>query len=123
MTDQEFIARELIEFFKDEPHKAVLWMITDNPMFGGISPASLIALRGDIGLNKVKRFVEASKEMNSLPEMNYEQAVHLFEFAKTNDNIGLIRKLKEYIEKNGETRWGFRKMLQEINKILENKNG
>lgn len=62
MTDLEFIARELAEFFKDEPHKAVLWMMVDNPNFGGISPANLILLRGDKGIEKVKKFIEVAKD-------------------------------------------------------------
>jgi hypothetical protein len=68
MNDKEYIAKELAEFFKDEPFKAVLWLITDNPMFGGLSPASLIVIRGDVGIAKVRKFVEASKELNTPPE-------------------------------------------------------
>jgi hypothetical protein len=64
MNDKEYIARELAEFFKDEPFKAVLWLMVDNPMFGGISPTMLIALRGDIGLKKVRMFIEQAKEEN-----------------------------------------------------------
>lgn len=68
MNDKEYIARELAEFFKDEPFKAVLWLITDNPNFGGTSPATLMVLRGDVGVAKVRTFVEASKELNTPPE-------------------------------------------------------
>lgn len=35
-------AKAVIFFFRDEPYKAILWFITDNPMLGGISPMAMI---------------------------------------------------------------------------------
>lgn len=57
------IARGLAEFFKDEPHKIALWLLCRNPMFGGCSPAELIAIRGERGLQKVAQFVLSAKEL------------------------------------------------------------
>lgn len=58
-TASEKLSKLLATFFKDEPHKAVLWILTANPMFGGISPAQLIVLRGEKGFEKVLKFAEA----------------------------------------------------------------
>lgn len=60
--DIKYIADYLTEFFKDCPIKAVTWLLTPNPMFGGISACSLIALgRG----YKVIEFMKAAKEGNT----------------------------------------------------------
>jgi len=61
MTDEEFIARKLTEFFKEEPHKAVLWMMLENPLLGNLRPTDLITL-GKV--NKLRRFVESLIEGN-----------------------------------------------------------
>ena len=62
--DQKLIADYLAEFFKDEPEKITHWLLTRNPMFGEVSPAALIAIRGPSGLKKVADFVKAAKEQN-----------------------------------------------------------
>jgi hypothetical protein len=36
------IAETLGNFFEAEPHKAVLWMMTPNPMLGNVVPAWLM---------------------------------------------------------------------------------
>lgn len=59
------IARGLADFFKKEPHKIALWLLCKNPMFGGISPAELIALRGAEGSKKVAQFILAAQEMGA----------------------------------------------------------
>ena len=57
----KYIAEHLSEFFKDEPAKAVMWLLIPNPNFGNISPNSLIAIgRG----HKVIEFMKAAKEEN-----------------------------------------------------------
>lgn len=57
------IAGYLAEFFKKDPEKIALWMLLDNPMFGGISPAALITLgRG----KKVLEYVRACKKENDM---------------------------------------------------------
>jgi len=68
ISDNEYIARELAEVFKEEPYKAVLWLLVPNPMFGNITPAELVALRGPVGLAKIKKFIEVTKEENTPPE-------------------------------------------------------
>jgi|CXWL01.1.fsa_nt_gi hypothetical protein len=57
-NDIEIIAKHLAEFFKDEPHKIVYWLLTPNPNFGNITPAWLI--EHDRG-HKVVQFIESSK--------------------------------------------------------------
>jgi hypothetical protein len=59
------IAFELAEFFKDEPHKIALWLLSKNFNFGGCSPAELIVIREKAGLEKVAKFILRSKEENS----------------------------------------------------------
>jgi hypothetical protein len=60
----DYISSYLVEFFKEEPAKAVKWLLIPNPMFGGISANSLIAIgRG----YKVIEFMKAAKEGNQLP--------------------------------------------------------
>lgn len=34
----------VLEFFKDEPHKAFWWFTTENPLLGGVSPARMIEI-------------------------------------------------------------------------------
>jgi hypothetical protein len=58
------IAHGLTDFFKDEPHKIALWLLTPNPHFGNVSPSELIAVRGEVGLKKVAKFVKNSIEEN-----------------------------------------------------------
>jgi len=60
------IAHGLAEFFKDEPYKIALWLLCDNPFFGNVSPAQLIAIRGDAGLKKVANFIISSREGEGL---------------------------------------------------------
>jgi hypothetical protein len=57
------IARGLAEFFKDEPHKIALWLLLPNPMFGNITPAELIVIRGHDGLRKVANFIQSAQEL------------------------------------------------------------
>jgi hypothetical protein len=58
------IAYGLALFFKDEPWKIAIWLLTKNPNFGGYSPAELIALREEKGLEKVAKFILTAKEEN-----------------------------------------------------------
>jgi hypothetical protein len=64
---KSIIAHGLAEFFKDEPHKAVLWVLCKNPHFGGTSPAELIVILGKGGLQRVAGFIlTASEESKGL---------------------------------------------------------
>lgn len=58
------IAHGLADFFKAEPHKIALWLLCNNPHFGGVSPANLISIRGEAGLEKVARFIVAAQELS-----------------------------------------------------------
>ena len=51
-------ALELVKkFFKEEPHKYDLWMTTNNPMTGGVSPRWMI----DVGREeKLIQFIKES---------------------------------------------------------------
>lgn len=64
-NDMEFIASYLLEFFKDDPKKAIYWLLTPNPNFGGVSPAWLITMDRHA---KVIKFIETAKFENSSPE-------------------------------------------------------
>jgi hypothetical protein len=72
VTDEErtvhktIIATYLAHFFKEEPYKIALWLLDENPMFGGTSPAQLIAIRGDAGLKKVSQFISVAKDESEL---------------------------------------------------------
>lgn len=59
----DFIASYLAEFFKDEPKKAVIWMMTPNPHLGQIVPAWLM-LSHPNGAKKLMQFVRDCKEGN-----------------------------------------------------------
>jgi len=61
VSDEEFISRQLADFFKEEPYKAVLWIMVKNPHFGNISPLQLIAMGR---IHRVKQFIENAKEGN-----------------------------------------------------------
>lgn len=53
MTSEEKLelAKLLAEFFKDDPHKIALWLLSDNPNFG-CAPCDLVAVgRGHKVLN------------------------------------------------------------------------
>lgn len=67
LTQEETLelAKFLKDFFKDAPQKAILWILTKNPAFGGISPATLIGIGRGI---KVLEFVRASKSENTPDE-------------------------------------------------------
>lgn len=39
------IAEEIAEFFEDEPWKITMWWFTENPFFGGTTPAKLYLMR------------------------------------------------------------------------------
>ena len=58
------ISRGLADFFKDEPHKIALWLLTPNSHFGGVSPAEIIAIRGEAGLAKVAKFINNTRGEN-----------------------------------------------------------
>lgn len=62
--DVDVIADGLAEFFKDDPRKISVWLLTSNPHFGGCTPAELIGIRGDKGMYKVARFVDGSMDEN-----------------------------------------------------------
>lgn len=64
-TALESLADGLAAFFKDEPQKIALWLLTPNPHFGGVSPSELIAIRGEAGLAKVAKFVQNAREENN----------------------------------------------------------
>jgi hypothetical protein len=69
MKQAEIIAHGLADCFKDAPHKIALWLLTKNPHFGELSPAELIAMRGEVGLRKVANFVlEARWGMEPAPK-------------------------------------------------------
>ena len=59
------IAKGLAEFFKDEPEKITLWLLSPNPMFGNYSAAQLICLKEN-GIDKVAKFVQQSLEQNKV---------------------------------------------------------
>lgn len=65
MTDEAWISKHLAEFFKDEPHKIGLWLLTPNPMFGMVIPAWLI-LAGRSG--KVRKWMENTIQENTPPQ-------------------------------------------------------
>lgn len=58
--DIDVIADGLAIAFRSEPRKIALWLLTENPFFGGCSPAELIAARGESGMKKVAKFVVAT---------------------------------------------------------------
>ncbi len=60
-NDMKFIADYLIEFFKDDPKKAIYWLLTPNPIFGGLSPSFMIAMDKHA---KVIKFMEEAKKGN-----------------------------------------------------------
>ncbi len=64
MTDAEIISQGLAKFFKNEPHKIVLWMMTQNLNFGGATACQLIASGR---ANKVAAFVKSAMEENEPP--------------------------------------------------------
>ena len=66
------ISEGLADFFKDDPAKITYWLLTENPHFGGVSPAELIAIRGEKGLQKVAAFVKGALEENK-PDPNSHQ--------------------------------------------------
>jgi hypothetical protein len=51
------------DFFKEEPEKYELWMKTDNPMLGGVSPEWMIAIGRE---HKLINFI-----VNSILENQY----------------------------------------------------
>lgn len=57
------IATGLAEFFRAEPHKIALWLLTPNPHFGGMAPGDVIAILDLRGLEKVANFVRERDEM------------------------------------------------------------
>ena len=60
-SDIKIIAEFLGTFFTHDPKKIVYWLYTDNPNFGGFTPASLI----DSGRGrKVVSFIEGTKQRN-----------------------------------------------------------
>lgn len=59
----EYIAEELAAYFKDDPEKAVLWIMTPNPLLGDVVPAWLM-LSHPNGPEKVMRFVRDCREGN-----------------------------------------------------------
>lgn len=61
MTPEKTIAEYLAKFFKEEPEKIALWLMTKNPMFGNVSPCELIALGR---IKKVAEFVKYAKYSN-----------------------------------------------------------
>ena len=73
MTDDQrenqklIIAEGLAEFFKNDPKKIALWLLSDNPHFGNLPPAYLIGIRGEPGLEKVAKFILAAMELNAFP--------------------------------------------------------
>lgn len=64
MSDIDTIAHGLALVFVNEPYKIALWLLTENPLFGGTSPSQLIALRGDKGIEKVAKFVNDALDQN-----------------------------------------------------------
>lgn len=65
MSDAKYVSEELAKFFKDSPEKIGLWILTPNPMFGGISAAQLFTVgRG----HKVAQFIKAAMWENSQPD-------------------------------------------------------
>jgi hypothetical protein len=64
MSDEEMldeIFEYLVEFFKDEPKKALLWMFTPNPNLGNISPYKMYHYRR---LKKLWEFVRSCRLEN-----------------------------------------------------------
>lgn len=64
-ADIEKCLEKLIPFFKDEPLKRHAWLLTENPMFGNVSPIFMIFTRRT---DKVMRFINTSIEENTLEE-------------------------------------------------------
>ena len=58
------IADGLADFFKKEPHKITLWLMTNNPNFGNIAPCTLIMIGR---AHKVVEFIQAAKWLNEKP--------------------------------------------------------
>lgn len=67
MTEKEalkFISDGLADFFKKEPSKITLWLMTNNPNFGDIAPCTLIMIGR---AHKVAEFIKAAKWLNEKP--------------------------------------------------------
>lgn len=62
-TALKYIAEELGQCFSDDGYKAVLWMMTPNPLLGNIVPAWLMLAHPD-GPKKLKEFVKNCREGN-----------------------------------------------------------
>ena len=62
-SDELAVCKLLAEYFKDEPYMIGLWILTPNPLFGGISAAQLFVMgRG----HKVRQYVEAAIEESKM---------------------------------------------------------
>lgn len=59
-SPMEVISKGLAEYFKDDPGKIAVWLLTKNPNFGMMSPAEL-TVRHPRGLYKVATFIKNAR--------------------------------------------------------------